>query len=97
MTKVFDKTTNQETDLPLPIRVIVDDLNDNAPQFTDPLQFTVPEKSSAGEAQAAVNPVVFNLQDDDDKLNDHVLLHRDSGGESECHRQRQGGHHSCPD
>lgn len=66
MTKVFDKTTHRETDLPLPIRVIVDDLNDNAPQFTDSLQFTVPEKSNAGEAHAPVNPVVFNLQEDDD-------------------------------
>ncbi|KAG7214812.1 hypothetical protein INR49_010704 [Caranx melampygus] len=55
ITKVFDETTHQETDAPLPIRVIVDDLNDNAPQFASPLQFTVPEKSKAGTLVGKVN------------------------------------------
>lgn len=46
---MFDRYTNQETDLPLPIIVNVDDVNDNAPTFTGLLQFTVLEQSKAGE------------------------------------------------
>ncbi|XP_034743933.1 desmocollin 2 like isoform X1 [Etheostoma cragini] len=54
-TKVFDKFTHEQTDLPLDIKVIVDDVNDNAPTFVDQLQFTVPEQSSAGTVVGKVN------------------------------------------
>lgn len=47
--RVFDKKTNQETDLPLPIQILVDDVNDNAPQFEGALQFVVLEHSPVGE------------------------------------------------
>lgn len=47
--KVTDRITGKDTDDPLPITIDVDDINDNAPTFTNPLQFTVPEKSKAGE------------------------------------------------
>lgn len=46
---VFDKHTNAELDEKIPLRVIVDDVNDNAPEFVGPLHFTVPEHCSAGE------------------------------------------------
>ena len=48
-TRVIDKNTEKDTDVPLSITIEVDDINDNAPTFTNPLQFTVPEKSKAGE------------------------------------------------
>lgn len=47
--RVFDRTTRQETDDALGVFVTVDDQNDNAPQFSGQMQFTVPEKSKAGE------------------------------------------------
>nr|XP_046264009.1 desmocollin 2 like [Scatophagus argus] len=55
VTKVFDKATNQPTDDPLPITIIVDDVNDNAPTFKGPIQCTVPEKSSVGTVVGMVN------------------------------------------
>ena len=42
--------THKETDLFFDIKVIVDDVNDNAPEFDSPLKFTVLEQSKAGEA-----------------------------------------------
>lgn len=50
---MFDRYTNQETDLPLPITVNVEDVNDNAPTFTGQLQFTVLEQSKTGEKHTA--------------------------------------------
>ncbi|XP_053186579.1 desmocollin 2-like protein isoform X1 [Scomber japonicus] len=47
-TRVFDITTNVETDLPLDIRVDVDDENDNYPQFKYPLEYNVFEQCKAG-------------------------------------------------
>ncbi|XP_071382834.1 desmocollin 2-like protein [Centroberyx affinis] len=55
MARVYDRYTNQETDLPLDVTVIVDDVNDNKPTFTDPLQFTVLEQSKAGTVVGKVN------------------------------------------
>ncbi|TSK58110.1 Desmocollin-1 [Bagarius yarrelli] len=40
----YNTLNNAETDLPLPITVNVEDVNDNAPQFTGPMAFTVQEK-----------------------------------------------------
>lgn len=62
---VFNRDTNEPTDLPLDIKIMVDDVNDNAPTFKDPLQFTVLEQSNAG---APYNPVIlqyltFNVGD----------------------------------
>lgn len=54
-TTVYDIKTHAQTDLPLPIRVDVDDVNDNAPQFQMPLQLTVPEQSKAGTVVGKVN------------------------------------------
>ncbi|AWP04020.1 putative desmocollin-1-like [Scophthalmus maximus] len=54
-TEVFDKKTNKPTDLPLDIQIIVDDVNDNAPEFASPLEFTVLEHSIAGSVVGKVN------------------------------------------
>uniref|UniRef100_A0A671YAZ7 Desmocollin 2 like n=1 Tax=Sparus aurata TaxID=8175 RepID=A0A671YAZ7_SPAAU len=48
-------TVRKDTDEPLPITIEVDDINDNAPTFANPLQFTVPERSKAGEVVGKVN------------------------------------------
>ncbi len=63
-TKVFNRETDEQTDLPLPITIIVDDVNDNAPTFKEPLQFNVLEQCSAGEEHEihTCNPAVFDLQ-----------------------------------
>lgn len=97
-TRVFDKLTNLETDLPLNIQIVVDDVNDNIPQFQGPLQLTVPEQSKAGEEHELhiiFEYLIFCV--DDNKLKDHVLHHRDSGGEGECHRQRPSRNSPCQD
>ncbi|XP_020491022.1 desmocollin 2-like protein isoform X1 [Labrus bergylta] len=54
-TRVFNRFTNQETDFPLDIEILVDDVNDNAPEFKDRLDFTVPEKSKIGSIVGMVN------------------------------------------
>ncbi|GAA6234746.1 desmocollin-2 [Lates japonicus] len=54
-TRVFDKVTKQETDLPLQIQILIDDVNDNTPEFSSPLQFTVLEQSKAGTVVGKVN------------------------------------------
>ncbi|KAM6948731.1 desmocollin 2-like protein, partial [Aplochiton taeniatus] len=53
--KVFDQYTEQETDDPLPVTVIIDDVNDNKPTFTSPLRFSVLEKSKEGTTVGQVN------------------------------------------
>ncbi|XP_031711132.1 desmocollin 2-like protein [Anarrhichthys ocellatus] len=53
--RAFDKITNVETDKPLDIIIDVDDVNDNAPTFLDPMQFTVLEQSTAGTVVGKVN------------------------------------------
>lgn len=45
--------TTEEVDEPLPYTIIIDDMNDNKPTFSGPLQVTVPEGSKAGEQQRA--------------------------------------------
>uniref|UniRef100_A0A8C7SM37 Cadherin domain-containing protein n=1 Tax=Oncorhynchus mykiss TaxID=8022 RepID=A0A8C7SM37_ONCMY len=67
--RVFDRYTNQETDLPLPITVNVDDVNDNAPTFTGLLQFTVLEQSKAGTMVGMVNAT-----DIDQRGTDHTKI-----------------------
>ncbi|KAG9348064.1 hypothetical protein JZ751_004089 [Albula glossodonta] len=53
--QVFDRRTNRETDLPLPITVMVNDVNDNAPQFSGSLEMWLLEKSSAGTTVGKLN------------------------------------------
>lgn len=40
----YNTLTNKETDDPLPITVIIEDENDNAPQFSGPMDYTVAEQ-----------------------------------------------------
>ncbi|KAI4809244.1 hypothetical protein KUCAC02_018150 [Chaenocephalus aceratus] len=54
-TRVFNRITNVETDLALDLEVLVDDVNDNAPTFKGPLQFTVLEHSPPGAIVGKVN------------------------------------------
>lgn len=49
MVRSWDTITKKETDENLPLKVVVDDVNDNPPEFVGPLQFTVPEHCSVGE------------------------------------------------
>ncbi|XP_077376327.1 desmocollin 2-like protein isoform X2 [Festucalex cinctus] len=67
--QVFDSTTRQETDDPLGIFVYVDDQNDNAPQFSGQMQFSVLEKSKAGTIMGNVNAT-----DRDQQGTDHVKI-----------------------
>ncbi|XP_013995698.1 desmocollin-2 [Salmo salar] len=67
--RVFDRNTNQETDLPLPITVNVEDVNDNAPTFTGQLQFTVLEQSNKGTIVGKVNAT-----DKDEPGTDHTKI-----------------------
>ncbi|KAK1795897.1 hypothetical protein P4O66_009010, partial [Electrophorus voltai] len=55
MAHVYDKLTKTESDDPLPIIVNVLDLNDNAPEFSDPLLFVVTEQSKQGTYVGKVN------------------------------------------
>lgn len=48
---VFDRLTGQPTDDPLPVTIVVDDMNDNAPTIEGSVEYTVAEKSSVGEEQ----------------------------------------------
>ncbi|KAJ8272791.1 hypothetical protein GJAV_G00093490 [Gymnothorax javanicus] len=48
LARVFDQRTHLETDIPLNVTVNVLDINDNEPQFSAPLQFSVEEKSAPG-------------------------------------------------
>ncbi|KAM9790901.1 desmocollin 2-like protein [Syngnathus typhle] len=67
--RVFDKISRQETDDPLGILVNVDDQNDNAPQFSGQMQFSVAEKSKAGTVMGKVNAT-----DRDQAGTDHVKI-----------------------
>lgn len=68
-TNVYNKITKQPTDLPLTIKVLVDDVNDNAPQFSGLMQFTVPEQSSSGTVFGEVMAT-----DRDQERTDHVAI-----------------------
>ncbi|XP_070775800.1 desmocollin 2-like protein [Enoplosus armatus] len=61
-TEVFNVRTNQPTDEPLPITIIVDDVNDNAPTFKGPLQYAVLEQSKAGTVVGKVSATDRDLQ-----------------------------------
>ncbi|XP_039463911.1 desmocollin-2-like isoform X1 [Oreochromis aureus] len=66
--RVFDKHTNVERWY-FSLTVIVDDVNDNAPEFVGPLQFTVPEHCSAGTVVGVVSAT-----DRDEIYTDHVKI-----------------------
>ncbi|XP_046884094.1 desmocollin-3-like [Hypomesus transpacificus] len=66
---VFDRVTNVQTDLPLPITVNVDDVNDNEPTFSGALQFSVPEQSKPGVAVGQVKAT-----DRDQEGTDHTKI-----------------------
>ncbi|XP_036375279.1 desmocollin-2-like [Megalops cyprinoides] len=53
--RVIDRRTSKDTDLPLDITVDVDDVNDNAPTFSGPLEFYVLEQCSPGTVVGQVN------------------------------------------
>ncbi|CAI5660262.1 unnamed protein product [Oreochromis niloticus] len=67
--RVFDKHSNVEIDEKFLLRVIVDDVNDNAPEFVGPLQFTLPEHCSAGTVVGVVSAT-----DRDQIGTDHVKI-----------------------
>lgn len=67
--RAWDRNTNQERDDKLPLKVIVDDVNDNPPEFVGPLQFTVPEHCSVGTVVGKVNTT-----DKDQIGTDHVKI-----------------------
>ncbi|XP_063318589.1 desmocollin 2-like protein [Pelmatolapia mariae] len=67
--RAYHKTTWMQTDEDLPIKVVVNDVNDNPPEFVGPLQFTVPEHCSAGTAVGKVNTM-----DRDQNGTDHVKI-----------------------
>lgn len=68
-TSVFDKNTNRQTDLDLDIRIIVDDVNDNAPEFQGSMVLSVPEESSPGTVVGKINAT-----DKDQEGSDHVAI-----------------------
>lgn len=47
----FDINTHRPTDDSLPVTIVVDDVNDNAPTIEGSVEYTVAEKSSVGEDQ----------------------------------------------
>lgn len=65
----WDTITKKETDENLPLKVVVDDVNDNPPEFVGPLQFTVPEHCSVGTVVGKVNTT-----DKDQIGTDHVKI-----------------------
>ncbi|XP_051951197.1 desmocollin-1-like [Xyrauchen texanus] len=69
MARVFDRVSNRETDDPLPITVIVEDKNDNAPEFTGSRFFSVPERCKAGSVIGQVNAT-----DKDQPKTPHTLV-----------------------
>ncbi|XP_051953861.1 desmocollin 2-like protein [Xyrauchen texanus] len=69
MARVYDRHSNRETDDPLPITVIVEDKNDNAPEFSGSRFFTVPERCRAGTVIGQVNAT-----DKDQAKTPHTLI-----------------------
>ncbi|XP_051501572.1 desmocollin-1-like [Myxocyprinus asiaticus] len=69
MARVFDRVSNLETDDPLPITVIVEDKNDNAPEFSGSSFFSVPEHCKAGTVIGQVNAT-----DKDQAKTPHTLI-----------------------
>lgn len=53
--RVFDQNTGVERDLALPIHIVVDDINDNAPEFLGSMQLSVDEQSRAGTEVGKIN------------------------------------------
>lgn len=66
---VYNLHTGELADLPLDIKIMVDDVNDNHPQFSGPLQFLVFEQSSSGTVVGKVNAT-----DRDQEGTDHVAI-----------------------
>ncbi|MCJ8743639.1 hypothetical protein PDJAM_G00096570 [Pangasius djambal] len=55
MAHAYNVYTNQETDDPLPITVIIEDENDNPPEFSGPMVFSVQEQCQVGTVVGTVN------------------------------------------
>ncbi|XP_041912492.1 desmocollin-2-like [Alosa sapidissima] len=53
--RVFNVFTRKETDLPLPITVHIEDVNDNAPEFVGSLLYSVEEHSKIGTVVGQIN------------------------------------------
>uniref|UniRef100_A0A1A7XC89 Desmocollin 2 like n=1 Tax=Iconisemion striatum TaxID=60296 RepID=A0A1A7XC89_9TELE len=68
--RVYDIKSGAETDTPAPVFVVVDDENDNAPQFTGSLQFAVAEQHGPGTIVGKVQST-----DRDDPTTDHARVH----------------------
>ncbi|MFT7809618.1 desmocollin-2 [Arapaima gigas] len=67
--RVLNVNTHRETDKPLPVTVIVEDENDNAPEFTGPMQFSVRENCKVG------SPVgIITATDRDDPKTPHAKI-----------------------
>lgn len=49
--RAYNKYTNQQTDYPLPVTVIIQDVNDNAPQFSGSLNYAVKEQCPMGKSE----------------------------------------------
>ncbi|KAK2895234.1 desmocollin 2-like protein [Channa argus] len=64
-TRVFDEKTKQETDDFLDVQIVIDDVNDNAPQFSEPLQYTVLENSKPGTVVGKVTATDRDKADSD--------------------------------
>ncbi|XP_018613055.2 desmocollin-3-like [Scleropages formosus] len=79
LVKVFDKDTEEETDLPLTVTVNVKDVNDNAPEFSGPLQFSVLEQSRPGTVVGKVNATD---RDDPQTLHAKIAYSLLSGGDA---------------
>lgn len=45
----YNTYTKQETDAPLPVTVLIEDENDNPPQFSGPMDFAVQEQCPMGK------------------------------------------------
>ncbi|XP_061588341.1 desmocollin 2-like protein [Cololabis saira] len=76
--EVFNKATRQPTDDPLNIEIEVDDMNDNAPEFVDQLQFTVLEHCDTGTVVGKVNTTDKDKADTEHvKINYQLLSNKD--------------------
>uniref|UniRef100_A0A6Q2ZC29 Cadherin domain-containing protein n=1 Tax=Esox lucius TaxID=8010 RepID=A0A6Q2ZC29_ESOLU len=75
---VFDRRSGIETDLPLDITVLVEDINDNAPTFSGPLNFSVFEHCRDG---TQIGEVMSTDRDQENTLHTKVRYSLLSGGE----------------